>query len=60
MAGIVLQKVKYPLRFLPVNLPFLKALTQTPGNLHLIRKNAPHTTIKAPRIMMKNKALHMM
>ena len=35
---------------------FSKAPTQTPGNLHLIMKNAPHITTKEPRIMMTNKA----
>ena len=39
---------------------FSQAPTQTPGNHHLIMKNAPHTTTKAPHIMMTNKAPHIM
>ena len=37
---------------------FSQAPTQTPGNHHLIMKNAPHITTNAPRIMMANKAPH--
>ena len=35
-------------------------LAQTSGNHHLIMKNAPHITTKVPRIMMTNKAPHIM
>ena len=44
----------------PWAVDFSQAPTQTPGNHHLIMKNAPHITTNAPRIMMANKALHIM
>jgi len=39
---------------------FSKAPTQTTGDLHLIMKNTPHITTKAPPLMMTNKARHIM
>ena len=44
----------------PLHCGLLEALTQTPGNLHLIMKKAPHIMTKAPRIMMTNKGPHIM